>query len=55
MAIEDLIQDATRRMHKSVEAAQTEFSTLRTGRASTSLLDRVLGHEDRLGADLERP
>ena len=41
MAIEDLIQDATRRMHKSVEAAQTEFSTLRTGRASTSLLDRV--------------
>ncbi len=41
MAIDDLIQDATRRMHKSVEAAQTEFSTLRTGRASTSLLDRV--------------
>jgi len=41
MAIDDLIQDATRRMHKSVEAAQAEFSTLRTGRASTGLLDRV--------------
>ena len=41
MAIDDLIQDATRRMDKSVEAAQTEFSTLRTGRASPALLDRV--------------
>jgi ribosome recycling factor len=41
MAIDDLIQDATRRMNKSVEAAQAEFSTLRTGRASTGLLDRV--------------
>jgi ribosome recycling factor len=41
MAIDELIQDATRRMHKSVEAAQTEFSTLRTGRASPALLDRV--------------
>ena len=41
MAIDDLIQDATRRMDKSVEAAQTEFTTLRTGRASPALLDRV--------------
>jgi ribosome recycling factor len=41
MAIDDLIQDATRRMHKSVEAAQGEFATLRTGRASPALLDRV--------------
>src|SRR6266498_1649891 len=41
MAIDDLIQDATRRMHKSVEAAQAEFATLRTGRASPGLLDRV--------------
>ncbi len=41
MAIDDLIQDATRRMHKSVEAAQGEFATLRTGRASPGLLDRV--------------
>src|SRR3954454_19383264 len=41
MAIDDLIQDATRRMDKSVEAAQVEFSPLRTGRASPALLDRV--------------
>jgi ribosome recycling factor len=41
MAIEDLVQDASRRMDKSVEAAQTEFATLRTGRASPTLLDRV--------------
>jgi ribosome recycling factor len=41
MAIDDLIHDATRRMDKSVEAAQTEFATLRTGRASPALLDRV--------------
>jgi ribosome recycling factor len=40
MAIDDLIQDAARRMDKSVEAAQTEFATLRTGRASPALLDR---------------
>src|SRR3954467_9616360 len=41
MPIDDLIQDAARRMDKSVEAAQAEFATLRTGRASTALLDRV--------------
>src|SRR5205823_13632200 len=41
MAIDDLIQDARRRMDKSVEAAQTEFSTLHTGRASPALLDRI--------------
>jgi ribosome recycling factor len=41
MAIDDLIQDATRRMDKSVEAAHAEFATLRTGRASPALLDRV--------------
>jgi ribosome recycling factor len=41
MAIEDLVQDAGRRMDKSVEATQAEFATLRTGRASPALLDRV--------------
>ncbi|MGB2953477.1 MAG: ribosome recycling factor [Gaiellaceae bacterium] len=41
MTIDELIQDATRRMDKSVEAAQHEFNSLRTGRASTALLDRV--------------
>lgn len=41
MAIDDLMQDATRRMDKSVESSQNEFNTLRTGRASAALLDRV--------------
>ncbi|HEY3206301.1 MAG TPA: ribosome recycling factor [Gaiellaceae bacterium] len=41
MTIDELVQDATRRMDKSVESAQHEFNTLRTGRASAALLDRV--------------
>ena len=41
MAIDDLIQDAQRRMDKSVEHGRTEFNTVRTGRASASLLDRI--------------
>ena len=41
MAIEDLVQDAGRRMDKSVEAAAHEFTTVRTGRASAGLLDRI--------------
>jgi ribosome recycling factor len=39
--IEDLIQDAIRRMDRSVENAQNEFNTVRTGRASAALLDRI--------------
>ena len=39
--IDDLIQDSTRRMNKSVETAQHEFNTIRTGRASAALLDRI--------------
>ena len=39
--IDDLINDATRRMDKSVESAHNEFNTVRTGRASAALLDRV--------------
>ena len=39
--IDDLVQDATRRMDKSVEAAAHEFNTVRTGRASAALLDRI--------------
>jgi ribosome recycling factor len=41
MTIDEFIHDATRRMDKSVESAQHEFNTLRTGRASAALLDRV--------------
>src|SRR5919201_6649925 len=39
--IEDLIADATRRMDKSMEATHEHFNTLRTGRASAALLDRI--------------
>jgi ribosome recycling factor len=41
MAVDDLIQDAQTRMHKSVEHARNEFNTVRTGRASAALLDRI--------------
>ena len=41
MTIDEFIEDATRRMDKSVESAQHEFNTLRTGRASAALLDRI--------------
>lgn len=40
--IDELLEDARERMVKSVEAAQHEFTTVRTGRASPSLLDRVV-------------
>lgn len=39
--IEELLDDAKRRMDKSVEATAHEFTTVRTGRASAALLDRV--------------
>jgi ribosome recycling factor len=39
--IDEFIADATRRMDKSVEAAHHEFNTVRTGRASSALLDRI--------------
>jgi ribosome recycling factor len=40
--IDELLEDARQRMAKSVESAQQEFSTVRTGRASPALLDRVV-------------
>jgi ribosome recycling factor len=39
--VEELLQDATRRMDTSVEHTRTEFNTVRTGRASAALLDRI--------------
>jgi ribosome recycling factor len=38
---DELITNARDKMAKSVEHARAEFSTVRTGRASASLLDRV--------------
>jgi ribosome recycling factor len=40
--IDALLEDARERMTKSLESTQHEFSTVRTGRASPSLLDRVV-------------
>jgi ribosome recycling factor len=39
--IEEFLADLTRRMDRSVESAQHEFNTVRTGRASAALLDRI--------------
>jgi ribosome recycling factor len=39
--IDDVLTDAGRRMDKSVEAAKHEFTSIRTGRASAALLDRI--------------
>ena len=39
--IDDVLADASRRMDRSVEAARHEFNTIRTGRASVALLDRI--------------
>lgn len=42
MASADTINDARERMQKSVDSARTDFTSLRTGRANPSLLDRVV-------------
>jgi ribosome recycling factor len=39
--IDDLLKDARDRMGKSIESTRHEFATIRTGRASPHLLDRV--------------
>jgi len=39
--INDLLKDAQERMHKSVESTRGEFGSVRTGRATPALLDRV--------------
>src|SRR5204863_7699851 len=39
--VDELVQDAQKRMDSSVEHTRTEFNTVRTGRASAALLDRI--------------
>jgi ribosome recycling factor len=39
--IDDLLQDAREHMNKSVESTRQKFQSVRTGRASPSLLDRI--------------
>jgi ribosome recycling factor len=40
-AIDDFVSDATQRMSKSVDATHEHFNSVRTGRASAALLDRI--------------
>lgn len=39
--IKELVADGKRRMESAVDALRSEFNTVRTGRASTGLLDRL--------------
>ena len=39
--IDDLLQDAREHMEKSVESTRLKFQSVRTGRASPALLDRI--------------
>ncbi len=39
--IEEFLDDAKRRMDKSIETTRIEFNSVRTGRASAALLDRI--------------
>ena len=39
--VDEIIDDASRRMDRSVDSTRGEFNTVRTGRASAALLDRV--------------
>lgn len=40
--VDDLVNDAKERMRKSVDATKHEFGTVRTGRATPQLLDRIV-------------
>jgi ribosome recycling factor len=39
--VDDQLQDAMRRMDSAIEHTRNEFNTVRTGRASAALLDRI--------------
>jgi ribosome recycling factor len=41
MTVKELMQDTETKMKKTVEATSREFATVRTGRASTSILDNL--------------
>lgn len=42
MEIQELLKQEEARMDKTIEALKQEFASIRTGRASTSLLDKVM-------------
>jgi ribosome recycling factor len=41
MVVADVMKDMQKRMHGAIEALHSEFRTLRTGRASTSMFDGI--------------
>lgn len=41
ISVNDITADAEERMDKSVESVKLNLSTIRTGRASSNMLDRV--------------
>ena len=41
MTVKEILHDTETKMKKTIEATQREFSTIRTGRASTAILDSV--------------
>ncbi|HXF40927.1 MAG TPA: ribosome recycling factor, partial [Blastocatellia bacterium] len=50
MEIKDIINDARKRMDAAVEDSRKKLATVRTGRASVSLLDNVM--VDYYGTDM---
>jgi ribosome recycling factor len=42
VTLDEAMQDGLRRMDQAVEHARNEFNTVRTGRASAALLDRIV-------------
>ena len=40
--LEDVYKDTESKMSKAIEATQSDFASIRTGRASPSLLDRIM-------------
>ena len=42
MELKELMQQQEERMNKSIESLKHEFASIRTGRASTALLDKVM-------------
>ena len=39
--VDDLFGDAERRMQKAIEALKQDLTAIRTGRASSALVDRI--------------
>lgn len=42
MALDDILLEAEEKMHKTTEVVQHEFSSIRTGKASSSLVENIM-------------